>query len=51
MGKPGVDGKNTKTNHIVEVSQFYDVDKRQQLFKKHFGVLLINGLTALHNHL
>jgi hypothetical protein len=20
MGKPGVDGKNTKTNHIVEVS-------------------------------
>jgi hypothetical protein len=22
MGKPGVDGKNTKTNHIVEVSNF-----------------------------
>ena len=51
MGKPGVDGKNTKTNHIVEVKKSYDTDKQRQIFEKYFVLLLTSCRTAFYNEL
>lgn len=52
MGKPGVDGKNTKTNHIVEMQHVLGIEAaRSMIASEIMFIMTAYGITVDRRHL